>query len=267
MAAKEKQIADLEKRIAEIEKELEVAKALVERLEADAQKQHEESADDKETIKKLQSRRPGAMVTRNSSFDAPLSPGTSRRKRNISGDSGSGSALLPPPPGVSSDYVSPEALAEHRAKVSILEEELSAERRFRREADGEIIKLRAKVNGVDLNDEDVNDLLAQRLDTPSGMRSEAMSEESSFADEPPTKLRYIFVALVALMLEVFCVVFLLRRRAFLRMSLQLLAGMDNELISLEEKNITFGFVELLTNELHSPRLSVVVFRASIVEEL
>ena len=228
---KEDKIAELEKRIAEIEKELATAKALVEKLEAATKLQKEESAKDKETIKKLQSRRPGVIHTRSgSSVDGMDSP-TARRRKNLSADSGSGA--VPLPPGVPEDYVSPEALAEHRAKVAILEEELEAERKFRRDADGEIIKLRAKINGVDLNDADVRALLAQKLDAPD----RTVSESSSFELEP-SKLRYIFFLLVALLLEVLCGVFLLRRRALLRVSLQMLAGMGNGWDSMDDKNGT-----------------------------
>ena len=236
LAAKEKQVAELEKRIMQIEKELEEAKAQVEKLETENKKYQEESAQDKETIRGLQSRRPTTLHGRSGSFiDTPNSPG-GRRKRNISADSGvPGVSGQVPPLGVPSDYVNPDELARHRAKVATLEEELEAERRFRRQADGEIIKLRAKVNGVDLNDDDVNDLLAQRLDTP---RSDAMSEDSSFADEPSTKFRYIFVLLVIFLIELYCVVFLLRRRALLRVGLRLLAGMETSPLYLNDENST-----------------------------
>ena len=235
LAEKEKQIADLEKRIAQIEKELEDAKAHVEKLESDTKKYHEESLQDKETIRGLQSRRPGVIHTRIPSLDAPPSP-ESRRVRNISGDLGMGTLSSIP-----TNYVSPEELAKHRSKVATLEEELEAERRFRRQADGEIIKLRAKVNGVDLNDDDVNDLLAQRLDTP---RSEMVSEESSFADEPPSKLRYIIFTLVLLLFELFCVALLLRRRAFLRVCLRVLAEMEFQPGAVDFDNITSDWSEI-----------------------
>jgi Asp-tRNA(Asn)/Glu-tRNA(Gln) amidotransferase C subunit len=226
----------LEKRIAQIEKELEEAKAQVEKLEMENSKYQEESTQDKETIRSLQSRRPTMLHGRSGSFiDTPNSPG-GRRKRNISGDSGAPGALaLSASLGAPSDYVNPDELAKHLAKVATLEEELEAERRFRRQADGEIIKLRAKVNGVDLNDDDVNDLLAQRLDTP---RSDAMSEDSSFADEPSTKLRYIFVFLVTLLIELYCVVFLLRRRALLRICLRLLTEMETGPHYMDDENST-----------------------------
>ena len=71
-----------------------------------------------------------------------------------------------------SNFVSPDVLAKHKHKVSKLEEELRAERKLRRDADGEIIKLRAAINGVQLNEAEVNDLLAQKLhETPSSKES------------------------------------------------------------------------------------------------
>ena len=62
------------------------------------------------------------------------------------------------------DAVSMEQVAEQQALVAKLEDELEAERRFRREADGEIIKLRAQMSGVPLNDSDVDALVSQKLD-------------------------------------------------------------------------------------------------------
>jgi len=255
---KEDKIFELEKRIAEIEKELEAAKALVEKLEASVEQQKQESAKDKAALKKAHSQRPSVIHTRsNNSVDAPDSP-TSRRRRNISADSALGAPVLIP-----SDLVSSEALAEHRAKVAILEEELDAERKFRREADGEIIKLRAKINGVELNDADVQDLLAQKLDVPGG----TLSEASSY-DQEPSRLRYIFFALVALMLEVFCGVFLLRRRAFLRVSLQMLAGMGNDCVSMyDDKNQTLGDNFAFEYEEFDHRHSMDIFHASSWEGL
>jgi len=256
---KEDKIAELEKRIADIERELKTAKALVDKLEAEAKAQAEQSAKDKEKIKSMQTRRPGVIHTRsNSSFDAPDSPG-GRRRKNISGDSGAGMAL---PPGFAEDFISPEVLAEHRAKVAILEEELEAERRFRRDADGEIIKLRAKINGVELNDADVQDLLAQKLDTPSGIRSGTVSAASSFSEEP-SKLRYIFLALIVLlMLLMFCSVPLLCRRSSLRIALQIKAGMENKLLEAvaDNKNLTLGGDAFEYEELTQP--SMVHFHTS-----
>jgi hypothetical protein len=45
-----------------------------------------------------------------------------------------------------------------------MEGELEFERKLRREADGEIIKLRANLNGVDLKHEEIEALMAQQLE-------------------------------------------------------------------------------------------------------
>lgn len=236
---KEDKIVEMERRIAEIEKDLAAAKAMVEKLEASIQQQKEESAKDKDTIKRLQSRRPpNAIHTRsNSSFEAPDSP-TSRRRKNFSGDSGTGALFLPTVSDGQADYVSPEILSEHLSKVAVLEEELEAERKFRRDADGEIIKLRAKVNGVDLSDEDVQDLLAQKLDVPSGTRS--VSDQSSAADDSAI-FRYIFVValIVLLMAVIACSVILLRHYVVKRISLHMFADMENEWEFMNVMNGTF----------------------------
>jgi hypothetical protein len=171
IAEKQKRITELERRIAEIEKELEVAKKMCDKLENDLVLQKEASAKEIEQTRQNRQRR-----------NPNESPGVSNHKK-IASSSG------PLPEGMPSDYVSPEVVAEHRARVATIEEELEYERNLRRQADGEIIKLRASINGVKLNDEDVSALLAPQL---SSIRSETMSEESSFADEKtPAKIRYV----------------------------------------------------------------------------
>jgi myosin heavy subunit len=205
--AKEKEIVLLEKKIADLEKELAAARSKVEHLEACAKENESTMTKDKELIKKLQTMPPPQIATRSKSgsLDDPGSPQTQRRRK-----SGEGPVLSMP-----SNYVSPEVLAEHRANVAKLQEELEIERKFRREADGEIIKLRAKINGVVLNDTDVNELLARKLGAPSGLSSGFVSEESSYADETA---RYTFVLLAALFLLVVFVFigFALRRQSVLR---------------------------------------------------
>ena len=175
---KEDRIQELEKRIAEIEKELLIAKQMVEKLEYELRKQAEESAKDKEQLQQLRARRrqsqpdqsPMGSKQRKSSmsYEAPESP-ISKRKSLAAGSSN-----VAVPEGIPEDYVSPEALAQHRAKVATLEEELENERKLRRDADGEIIKLRAAINGVNLNDDEVKALLSPR--------SPSVSVQSSFSE-------------------------------------------------------------------------------------
>lgn len=176
--------------IVEIEKELAEAKTMVEKLENDIVRQSEASARDMEQIQQFRSQ-------------CRRLPGSPIHKRKTSGN-----LDLPPPPpdGVPKDYVSPTALAEHRARVAILEEELEEERKLRREADGEIIKLRAAINGVKRNEDDFNALLSPQVggECASGV----VSEESSMAEECIPPKRYVHI--------VFCYVSIIsfNRRSF-----------------------------------------------------
>ena len=167
LAEKQSRIEELEQRIAEIEKELAEAKEKVQQLEANLKRQQSETVRDKEQISSLQKGH-----RKSTSSENPIA------RRRPSNDA---TNIMP---SIPSDYVSPEVLNTHRAKVAILEDELENERKLRREADGEIIRLRAAANGVKLDAEMVNDLLAPQSDT-------GKSEESSFADESPVKSRYV----------------------------------------------------------------------------
>eukprot|EP00529_Nitzschia_sp_RCC80_P006562 CAMPEP_0113451262 /NCGR_PEP_ID=MMETSP0014_2-20120614/6248_1 /TAXON_ID=2857 /ORGANISM="Nitzschia sp." /LENGTH=1572 /DNA_ID=CAMNT_0000342613 /DNA_START=332 /DNA_END=5050 /DNA_ORIENTATION=- /assembly_acc=CAM_ASM_000159 len=143
--AKQDEIDRLEKRVAELEKKLEEEKAIIAKLEADL-------ASEKENASLL------AASTHHE-------PGHRKKRSSGSVDLDAGSSHHVPhhvshPPG---NYISPDVLAKHKKHLSKLEEELKAERKLRREADGEIIKLRAAINGVQLNEAEVNDLLAQKL--------------------------------------------------------------------------------------------------------
>jgi myosin heavy subunit len=168
IAEKQKRIIELERRVAEIERELEAAKKMVDKLESDLVLQKETATKEIEQTKQNRQRR---------NSTANESPSQSNRK------------IASVPEGIPADYVSSEVLAEHRSRVATLEEELDYERKLRHQTDGEIIKLRAASNGVKLNDEDVSALLAPQL---SSLRSETVSEESSYADgNTPAKVRYV----------------------------------------------------------------------------
>ena len=189
MEAKQKEIDRLEKRVAFLEEELERKKALVKQLEDNLESQKEEAAAE---LNKLQSQVHHLRGHRRTT--TPESPGSNRasptisRRRNDS--DGSVLASLP------ENYVSPEVLAEHKAQLVSLEEELEAERKHRRAADGEIIKLRAAINGVQLNDSDVNALLPKTLESGRAMETGTIEEEieegESFDEFAET--RYAFSA-------------------------------------------------------------------------
>lgn len=143
------------------EKELEEKQAEITRLEKRVAELEKKLAAEKENIKKLET----DLATQKALPRAtePLSP---MRKSTPAGES-SGADVDPATlqmPSLPANYVSPEVVAQHRRNLARLEEELKAERNLRREADGEVIKLRAKINGVELNEAEVDALLAQKLE-------------------------------------------------------------------------------------------------------
>eukprot|EP00980_Cylindrotheca_fusiformis_P023725 scaffold10871_cov177-Cylindrotheca_fusiformis.AAC.5 len=134
---KQQEIKRLEKRVAELEKQLAAEKQTIEKLEADLE------------VQKQMARQ---------SIAAPSSPGG--RKPAIQPSSDADSSLNMP--NLPRNYVSPEVVAKHRKQIAQLEAELKAERKQQRKADGEIIKLRAAVNGVELNEAEIDALLAEK---------------------------------------------------------------------------------------------------------
>lgn len=158
LEAKQQEIDRLEKRVAELEHLLSLEKATVEKLEAEIRAQQQQTAEEIANAH-----------LRVSTHRATVVPGSPKRQAHKSphheprvSDAELAAMSMPSLP---SNYVSPEVVAKHRAAVARMEEELKAERTLRREADGEIIKLRAAINGVQLNDSEVEALLAQKLQT------------------------------------------------------------------------------------------------------
>jgi myosin heavy subunit len=178
MQAKQAEIDRLEKRVAVLEEELEKKKALVNQLEEKLAAQKEKSALE---LNKLQHqvhhlgshRRTATPTSPGGQHRGSPSPKTRERKTT------DGDVPLPPLPEDTS--VSPEMLAQHQAQLMILEEELEAERKHRRQADGEIIKLRAAINGVQLNDSDVSALLPKTLESRPRVDMDTMTADD--ADE------------------------------------------------------------------------------------
>lgn len=158
LEAKQREIDRLEKRVAELEHLLATEKAAVEKLESDLKAQKEQAAAERDHAN---------TQLRASTHRPSVAPGSPKHKTGKSphheprvSDAELQALSMP---GLPSNYVSPEVVAKHRASVARLEEELKAERKLRRDADGEIIKLRAAINGVQLNDSEVDALLAQKL--------------------------------------------------------------------------------------------------------
>jgi predicted RNase H-like nuclease (RuvC/YqgF family) len=201
MQAKQAEIDRLEKRVAVLEEELEKKKALVTQLEEKLAAQKEKSALE---LSKLQHqvhhlgshRRTPTPTSPGGQHRASPSPKTRERKTT------DGDAPLPPLPEDTS--VSPEMLAQHQAQVVRLEEELEAERKHRRQADGEIIKLRAAINGVQLNDSDVSALLPKTLESgpPVDVNTIAVDDEEESVDEDVER-RYVLFSFSSMLRLIF----------------------------------------------------------------
>ena len=156
LESKQQQINDLEKRIAELEKQLVSEKALVEKLEADLQAQKQATLD-AQSLNPPGSPRQSRRVPSQSS----ISPAYTQNTRDLPPHAPADLQM----PNLPANFVSPEVVAKHKAQLVTFEEELKAEKKLRREADGEIIKLRAAINGVQLDDSEVESLLAQKMQT------------------------------------------------------------------------------------------------------
>ena len=145
---KQMQIGILETRIHQLETELEAERKVVRKLEEAMKVQKVQSERQLEEMQILRRHQ------RSVSTDSAPSKTESEKYLNKSASKELSSK---------SEIVTMDKVAEHHALVAKLEEELEAERRFRREADGEIIKLRAQMSGVSLNDSDVDELVSQKL--------------------------------------------------------------------------------------------------------
>ena len=150
---KQMQIGILEARIKQLEKELDneksnsnglekevkAQKVQVQKLLEDMQKLRKQKQEEIQNLRKQQRAIPSVQTTSDVEKRHPQAP-----------------AMQTP--------FSLNELAEHQAMVAKLDEELETERRFRREADGEIIKLRAQMSGVTLEDSDVDALIPKNID-------------------------------------------------------------------------------------------------------
>ena len=145
---KQEEISKLEKRVAELESQLAEEKATIEKLEKELQTQKEQAAKDLASVGHHRRQR-----------SVQLSPSRSSHAPTTVDPSAVSGLEMPMPP---SDYVSPDVLAKHKRNLSKLEQQLRAEKKLRRDADGEVIKLRAAINGVELSEAEVNDLLIQK---------------------------------------------------------------------------------------------------------
>ena len=149
---KQAEITKLEKRVAELEKQLAAEKSVIEKLEAEMHAQNQQMQRSSEPGSPRGQHRKTSSGHRVSPANNPsYAPDTDMSHLAI--------------PSLPSNYVSPEVVAHHKSNLAKLEDELKAERKLRRQADGEVIKLRAAINGVELGAEDIDALLATKLET------------------------------------------------------------------------------------------------------
>ena len=156
LQAKQQEIKKLEDRVAELETQLAKEKAIIEKLEVELQNQKEQAAKDMAAVAQHRKQRSSVQVSPQRSTQ--LSPKAGKAPVAIDPSVGNGLQM----PGPPSNYVSPDILAKHKKNLLRLEQELRSEKKLRRDADGEVIKLRAAINGVQLSDSEVKDLLVQK---------------------------------------------------------------------------------------------------------
>jgi len=173
---KQMQIGILEARIKQLEKELEKEREAVQKLEISVQAQKVQTERQLEELQSMRRHQRSASIQHD----------PERRLHKLS-TSDQSSGIV--------DSATMDQIAERQALVAKLEEELEAERRFRREADGEIIKLRAQMSGVPLNDSDVDALVSQKLDQAGG-KSVAVSvdgETNELDERQENSLVFLFL--------------------------------------------------------------------------
>jgi myosin heavy subunit len=188
MAEKQKEIDNLEKRVAELEQELKEAKEIVEKIEADMKAQSAQFAIEKEQMEQ----RVQFHTAKRASTVMPthtLPPGSPKSTKGPKSSQVAAELNLPQlAAGEKGVTVNPDLLVKQRDHVQKLEEQLEAEKKLRREADGEIIKLRAAINGVKLNDSEVDALLgkkAAKVPAPSHPKVVDLVADTRYVDSHP----------------------------------------------------------------------------------
>ena len=137
LAEKEKRIAELEKRVAELEKQIEKERATVAKLEKDMEFAKIESDKQIMLLKQRQT-----TVTK--VVEVPRSPKVQKSQLEV---------VKPQEHSNSVENVNPAVIEQHLIAIERLETALEAEKRSHSEANAEIIKLRAAMNGVNIDPE------------------------------------------------------------------------------------------------------------------
>jgi myosin heavy subunit len=192
LEAKQQEIDKLEKRVAKLEKQLTAEKQIIEKLEADLE------------VQKQMARQ---------SIVAPGSPGRKSMTPIPQPSAADVDTSKLQMPNLPKNYVSPEVVAKHKKQIAQLEVELKAERNQQREADGEIIKLRAAINGVQLNKAEVDALLVEKQEAaPKKAEVRYVPCYDSRSILVPSKsllleqLLFVHACLCACLLEIVCTI-------------------------------------------------------------
>jgi len=158
---KEEEIASLEKRIRQLEFEIEKEKSIVKKLEESLHSERTKVQKQMDEITVLTEQNQNFLMKPPSSPQKALMPSRPPRtpSRNNSNQTVQMSPGISPELSPFNGVVDSKALTEQRRLVARLERELEKERSARRETDGEVIKLRAQINGVQLNEDEVKALL------------------------------------------------------------------------------------------------------------
>jgi myosin heavy subunit len=169
LLAKEEELMKLEKRIAELEAELEKEKEVVKKLEKKLKNEKNQSVKREEEISVL--RQQNQNMKNSAAPFPPSSPVQSPTRKQLKSQ-----PITPAKTKETSEVVlverqvDPLELAQQKAFVTKLEHDLERERISRRNADGEVIRLRAEINGVKLNDDEVAALIPTGNDATKAMR-------------------------------------------------------------------------------------------------
>ena len=180
---KEDEIKRLEKRINQLEAEIEKEKEKVKKLEHSFENERIQVSKHKEQITVLTQQNQNLMMnpptsprkSSNVSRQQPSSPVATITQPSLPPSSPVVAAMQPQVIASSrltshDDFsIDTKALAEQRGLVARLEQELEKERAARRETDGEVIKLRAQISGVNLNEDEVKALLPTDADIKSSV--------------------------------------------------------------------------------------------------
>lgn len=155
LVEKQKEIEKLEKRVAELEKLLEEEKAHVERLQKDMAKAQENAEKKILSLQQQESSRRTSTSMRNVGGVTPPHSPVPFKKAVRSPSKTTHLAAT----DENSQMVDSAFITQHLEEIARLERELEIEKRARREAGGEIIKLRAEISGVELGDSEVKALI------------------------------------------------------------------------------------------------------------